>query len=145
MQLNNLKKIVSKRAKRLGRGLASGKGAKSGRGTTRHQTARETVPLHFEGGQGKFVKRFPLRRGKAKNKPVNKTIAIRLTQLAVFKDGETVSKESLIEKNIVSKKDKHKKIKIFCNGSINKKITVYLPVTPGVKEEIEKSGGSITV
>lgn len=66
--LSNLPKIVLSRKKKLGRGLGSGKGAKSGRGTTRHQKARETVPLHFEGGQGRMVKRFPLLRGKGKNK-----------------------------------------------------------------------------
>lgn len=67
--LSNLPKIVSKKKKRLGRGLGSGKGAKSGRGTTRHQKARENIPVHFEGGQGRIVKRFPLLRGKGRNKP----------------------------------------------------------------------------
>ncbi len=66
--LSNLPKIVLPKKKRLGRGLGSGKGAKSGRGTTRHQKARENIPLHFEGGQGRLVKRFPLIRGKGKNK-----------------------------------------------------------------------------
>ncbi len=67
--LSNLPKIVTKKKKRLGRGLGSGKGAKSGRGTTRHQKARETIPLHFEGGQGRIIKKFPLLRGKGRNKP----------------------------------------------------------------------------
>ncbi|MGB9707424.1 MAG: hypothetical protein ACPL1D_01590 [Microgenomates group bacterium] len=67
--LSNLPKIKEKKKKRLGRGLGSGKGAKSGRGTTRHQKAREDIPLHFEGGQGRIIKRFPLMRGKGKNKP----------------------------------------------------------------------------
>ena len=67
--LSTLPKISFNKKKRLGRGLGSGKGSKSGRGTTRHQKARETVPLHFEGGQGRMVKRFPLLRGKGKNKP----------------------------------------------------------------------------
>lgn len=66
--LSNLPKITDKKKKRLGRGLGSGKGAKSGRGITRHQKAREDIPLHFEGGQGRLVKRFPLLRGKGKNK-----------------------------------------------------------------------------
>ena len=66
--LSTLPKIVARRKKRLGRGLGSGKGAKSGRGTTRHQKARESIPLHFEGGQGRMVKKFPLLRGKGKNK-----------------------------------------------------------------------------
>lgn len=67
--LSNLPKIVTKKKKRLGRGLGSGKGAKSGRGTTRHQKARESIPLHFEGGQARIVKKYPLLRGKGKNKP----------------------------------------------------------------------------
>jgi len=67
--LSNLPKIVLHRKKRLGRGISSGKGAKSGRGTTRHQKAREKIPLHFEGGQGRLVKKFPLLRGKGRNKP----------------------------------------------------------------------------
>jgi large subunit ribosomal protein L15 len=71
--LSNLPKSVSKKKKRLGRGLGSGKGAKSGRGTTRHQKAREGIPLHFEGGQGRMVKRFPLLRGKGRNKSIVST------------------------------------------------------------------------
>lgn len=67
--LSKLPKIVGKKKKRLGRGLGSGKGAKSGRGTTRHQKARESIPLHFEGGQARMVKKFPLLRGKRRNKP----------------------------------------------------------------------------
>jgi len=67
--LSHLPKIIKNKKKRLGRGLGSGKGSKSGRGTTRHQKARESIPLHFEGGQGRIVKKFPLLRGKGKNKP----------------------------------------------------------------------------
>jgi len=67
--LSTLPKIKDKEKKRIGRGLGSGKGAKSGRGTTRHQKARESIPLHFEGAQGRIVKKFPLLRGKGRNKP----------------------------------------------------------------------------
>ncbi len=71
--LSKLPKIVDRSKKRLGRGLGSGKGAKSGRGTTRHQKSRESIPLHFEGGQGRMVKKYPLLRGKGRNNPkINK-------------------------------------------------------------------------
>ena len=65
--LHQLPQIVARSKKRVGRGLGSGVGAKSGRGTTRHQRAREKIPLSFEGGQNRLVKKFPLLRGKAKN------------------------------------------------------------------------------
>ena len=67
--LSFLPKLVKRRKKRVGRGLGSGKGAKSGRGTTRHQKARESIPIYFEGGQGRIIKKFPLLRGKGRNKP----------------------------------------------------------------------------
>lgn len=70
--LSTLPKITEKGKKRVGRGLGSGRGAKSGRGTTRHQRARESIPLFFEGGQNRLVKKFPLVRGKSKNKSVSK-------------------------------------------------------------------------
>ena len=70
--LTSLPKIVAKKKKRLGRGLGSGRGSKSGRGTTRHQKAREAIPLHFEGGQARMVKKFPLLRGKGRNKSYKK-------------------------------------------------------------------------
>lgn len=67
--LSQLPRIVDTSKKRLGRGMGSGKGSKSGRGTTRHQKARESIPLHFEGGQGRMVKKYPLLRGKGRNNP----------------------------------------------------------------------------
>ncbi len=79
--LSNLPKITAGKKKRLGRGLGSGRGAKSGRGTTRHQKARETIPLHFEGGQGRLVKLFPLLRGKGRNKS---RISIKLKKIKFY-------------------------------------------------------------
>lgn len=71
--LSTLPQIVSGRKKRLGRGLGSGVGAKSGRGTTRHQKAREKISVGFEGGQNRLIKKFPLLRGKGKNKPMQRS------------------------------------------------------------------------
>ena len=142
--LHLLKKTTDRSKKRLGRGLGSGAGAKSGRGTTRHQTAREKVPLHFEGGQNRLVKKFPLLRGKGKNKAVpNRSISLRLSDLNVFNDGETVSVETLIEKNILTSRDGKKKLKVIASGTLEKKVTVAIAVTPGAKQAIEKAGGAV--
>lgn len=142
--LSQLPKIVEKRKKRLGRGLGSNKGAKSGRGTTRHQTARENVPLSFEGGQNKFIKRFPLLRGKGKNKsPFEKPVIIKVEALNVFNDGDVVDIKSLAEKNIIKKVTKYMKVKILGNGTLEKKVVVTLPVSQSVKKMIEKVGGEV--
>ena len=111
-----------KKKKRLGRGLGSGKGSKSGRGTTRHQKARESIPLHFEGGQGRIVKKFPLLRGKGKNNSIEKKAFIvdleMLNRLAV---NSIVSRELLIKENIITNGKENLPIKILANGQLKKK------------------------
>ena len=85
MNLHSLPKIVDKPQKRKGRGYGSGAGAKSGRGTTRHQKARENVPLHFEGGQNKITKKYPLLRGKGRNKSIREqAITLNVSKLERF-------------------------------------------------------------
>lgn len=141
--LSHLPKITLKRKKRLGRGLGSGKGAKSGRGTTRHQKAREDIPLHFEGGQGKMIKRFPLLRGKGRNKSINKKPVIFYTKdLNQFKDGDIVDIDALITAGLLKEKERKRGVKVLAKGKVEKKITVVLPVSKSAQAMIEK-GGSI--
>ncbi len=141
--LSQLEKTVDKRKKRKGRGIGSGAGVKSGRGTTRHQTARETVPLHFEGGQNRMVKRFPLMRGKSKNKSVrSKPVVITLAKLERFDTNSTVDMNALIEKNlIIGSKDQ--KVKVVATGVLTKSLTIALPVSESAKIMIEKAGGKV--
>jgi len=142
--LSNLPKINIKKKKRLGRGLGSGKGSKSGRGTTRHQKARESVPLHFEGGQGRIVKKFPLLRGKGKNNSIKeKSFVINLESLNKLADNSTVNRETLIKENIITNGKENLPIKILANGSLKKKLIIKLPVSKKVKEAVEKLGGKI--
>lgn len=142
--LSTLAVVVKRRKKRLGRGAGSGKGAKSGRGTTRHQRARENVPLDFEGGQGRMIKRFPLLRGKGKNKSIQlKPIIIGLGELNIYKEGETVSAETLIAKGLLAEEFKKDTIKILANGKIHKKLTIALPVSQSVRKLVESAGGQV--
>ena len=142
--LSNLPIINIKKKKRLGRGLGSGKGSKSGRGTTRHQKARESVPLHFEGGQGRIVKKFPLLRGKGKNNSIKeKSFIINLESLNKLADNSTVNRETLIKENIITNGKENLPIKILANGSLKKKLIIKLPVSKKVKEAVEKLGGKI--
>lgn len=142
--LSQLPKIVDSKKKRLGRGLGSRKGAKSGRGTTRHQKARETIPLHFEGGQARLVKRFPLLRGKDRNKSFNmKPLVIGFKQLTSFKEGEKVTVDALIKKGIVDKQAKEIGVKLLHNGKLEKKLLIVLSVSKKAKAAIEKAGGTV--
>ncbi|MFA6532618.1 MAG: 50S ribosomal protein L15 [Patescibacteria group bacterium] len=142
--LSNLPIINIKKKKRLGRGLGSGKGSKSGRGTTRHQKARESVPLQFEGGQGRIVKKFPLLRGKGKNNSIKeKAFIINLESLNKLGDGSIVTRETLIKEDIITNGKESSPIKILANGSLKKKLTIKLPVSKKVKEAVEKLGGKI--
>ena len=136
--LAQLPKIVDKKKKRLGRGLGGGKGAKSGRGITRHQKARESIPLHFEGGQGRMVKRFPLLRGKGRNKSIKaKPVVIKFSQLAVFKDGDKVNVESLIKMNIVDEKARVNGVKLLGVGKLTKKLTIEVAMSKTARAAVE--------
>ena len=144
--LSQLPKIITPKKKRLGRGLGSGQGAKSGRGTTRHQKARETIPLHFEGGQGRLVKKFPLLRGKGKNKSIRaKAIIISFAWLNQLKDDTVIDRKLLQAEKIVAKNDKFSLVKILGNGKLTKKLIIRIPVSQSAKKQIEAAGGKIEV
>lgn len=142
--LSSLSKLVAHKNKRLGRGPGSGKGAKSTRGTTRHQKARENIPLHFEGGQNRLVKRFPLLRGKGKNTSKRlDPIVLALSKLNIFSDGDVVNIESLAKKEIIEESMKKRKIKIIAGGKLLRKLEINVPVSKSVKKQAEKLGGSV--
>ena len=146
MFLSNLPKITVKAKKRIGRGHGSGRGQKSGRGITRHQKAREDIPLGFEGGQGRLVKRFPLLRGKGRNKSLQqKPLVIGIQDLEVFEAGAIVNRKSLVEKHIIRESDSELDLKILANGTIKKKLIIELPVSVSVKKMIEAAGGEVKV
>lgn len=140
--LSKLPKITENKKKRLGRGGGSGKGNKSGRGTTRHQKARTKIPLHFEGGQAKITKKYPLLRGKGRNKSRKQaTKILSLESLNVFKDGQTVDIKALVEKKLI---DNEKVIvKVVNNGKLNKKIKLEINASKSVIDAVKKAGGSL--
>lgn len=142
--LSSLPKIVFRKKKRRGRGLGSGKGAKSGRGTTRHQKAREKIPLHFEGGQGRMVKKFPLLRGKGRNKPLHvKPFLLNLAVLNIFKDNEVITIDGLIKANIVGDEAKKRGVKILGSGKLEKKLIIKIPASKSAVKVIESTGGRL--
>lgn len=144
IDLSSLPKVVKRKKKRLGRGLGSGKGAKSGRGITRHQKAREKISSWFEGGQNPLIKKFPLLRGKGRNKPIKpKPLIVNLSLLNRLPVQSEVTIETLIKFNLIDEKVKKHEVKILSNGELKKPLIVKLPVSQAAKIKIEKAGGKV--
>jgi large subunit ribosomal protein L15 len=140
ISLSNLPKTTENKKKRLGRGAGSGKGSKSGRGTKRHQKAREKIPIFFEGGQAKITKKYPLLRGKEKNKSLRKkTVIIPLERLNVFNKGEIVNKKSLFDRKLIKKPDKKYNYKVLNKGKLTKNVKLEIKASRSVKKQVAKS------
>jgi len=131
MNLSNLTKTVSRKAKRVGRGPGSGKGAHaSGRGN-KGQKARSKIPNWFEGGQLPLIRRTPFIKGKGRFKPLKaKPITISFTQLNKFKQGSTVDAASAVKTlKLNPKKVATRGLKIVATGKLTRKLTVKLPAS----------------
>lgn len=124
----------------VGRGLGSGHGTYSTRGG-KGQTARtghSKMPANFEGGRQPLVRQMPKLRGfRSLN---SKTLAVSLSKLNVFGDGDTVNLQALIKQGIVDSETASVKL---LRGELKKKLNVKLPVSQSAKEAIEKAGGKV--
>lgn len=145
--MTKLPKVVAHRAKRLGRGIGSGKGGHTvGRGQ-KGQKSRDTIGILFEGIKVKksLIKKLPLQRGKDKNKPHPKPIIIKLAYLNLLPAGSKVNLDLLVKEGIVKKEDaKELGIKILGDGDIKKKLVIEVPISKSAAKKIEKAGGKIT-
>lgn len=144
MNLSELPKITQRKAKRVGRGIGSGKGGHtSGRGT-KGQKARGKVKLGFEGTKTKksFVKKLPLLRGKGKFKPWGeKPEIVNLGDLADWPIKTPVTVENLIKKGLVG--EGVRKVKILGNGEIKLALTVKVATSKQAGEKITEAGGRV--
>jgi len=116
--LHQLPKTVTRVAKRVGRGLASGKGKTAGRGT-KGQKSRSgyNLPRRFEGGQTSLIQRLPKARGFQSRFPKPLTLNIARIETK-FQDGEMVNFQTLIKKGLI-KNDKNP-VKIIGAKKLNK-------------------------
>lgn len=144
MKLHALPKTVDTSNKIVGRGHGSGRGKTAGRGT-KGQKARRNIPLYFEGGALKLIKRLPMLRGNGRNKVfMSKPIEINVGLLEVLGKNATVDFKTLISHKLVTEKEaKLQGVKILGNGELTRPLTVKLPVTKGARLKIEKAGGTI--
>ena len=135
-------KSNKKNRKRVGRGNGSGYGTFSGRGS-KGQKQRGSVPFLFEGGQLPLIKKLPHMRG-FNNIFKTKYSVINLDTLNQFDDGSNISKDSLVQKNII--KNKKNKLKILAGGKLTKKLNITANhFSKSAKEQIESLGGSVII
>jgi large subunit ribosomal protein L15 len=142
--LNKLPKTVGKSKKRLGQGHGSGKVKTSGRGT-KGQHARNTVPLHFEGGALPLTKRLPYLRGKGRNKSFRPVpLVVNIKYLNTLPKNQVVDLDALIKNRIVKEKDaKEFGVKILGDGELTQALIIKLPISRSAAAKVEKAGGKI--
>ena len=145
MKLHELKPAFGSTTapKRLGRGIGSGLGKTSGKG---HKGAKARSGggkrPGFEGGQMPLTMRLP-KRGFT-NKWATEYVAINVSALSIFEDGDVVGPVELIQAGIIKKIEDG--IKIMGNGELTKKLTVQaMKFTATAKEKIEAAGGNCEV
>ena len=146
-QLNKLAPLVKKR-KRIGRG--GSRGGTSGRGH-KGQNARSGggVRVGFEGGQMPLFRRLP-KRGFTNARFKRDVKIINLKQLEqAFQDGDTVTKEILLEKGLVKTRSglngkKDFLLKVLSDGTLSKKLIIEADaVSKAAAQVIVQQGGEI--
>lgn len=118
--------------KRLGRGYGSGVGGHTSTRGQKGQKSRTSVNILFEGLKVKksTIKKFPLLRGKGKFLAKAKSIVIDVSKLNVFKKGDKITLESLIEKGLVDKNKALKfGVKILGQSELKKEFEILVPVS----------------
>jgi large subunit ribosomal protein L15 len=149
MKLHDLKPAPGSRKnrKRIGRGMASGTGKTSGRGT-KGQNARSgggKGPF-FEGGQLPLVRRLPFKRGftnihRIEYKPVNVSL---LQERFGEGDQKEITPELLVEAGIIKRSDKA--VAILGNGELTSALTIKAHrFSKSAQAKIEAAGGAVEV
>jgi large subunit ribosomal protein L15 len=144
MYLNTLKPAPGSKtkAKRLGRGIGSGKGKTCGKGH-KGQKARAGGyhKVGFEGGQMPLQRRIPKSGFNSRKALVREEL--RLSDLNKIDAGvSVVDLTALLAAGLIRHSTKF--VKVIAFGTIQRAITIRgLPVTAGVRKAIEAAGGTI--
>ena len=153
LNLSNLKPAQPRRArKRVGRGLASGKGRYSGRGIKgqKSRAGSHTMRPGFEGGQMPIYMRLGKLRGPYSKDAMpmgphrTSTVPVNVRDLELkFEDGDEVTLEALVEKGVI--KNTRTDVKVLGQGELKKKLSVTAHAfSASAREKIEAAGGKVT-
>ncbi|MBR4406770.1 MAG: 50S ribosomal protein L15 [Clostridia bacterium] len=145
MEIQSMKPAKGARTKyvRVGRGIGSGIGKTSGRGT-KGQHARNTVRPGFEGGQLPLIRKLAI-RGFNNKKFAKVNSVVNVGDLEDLEPNTVVTEELLYAIRIVGKREPYG-LKVLGNGTLTKPLTVQASkFTKSAIEKIEKAGGKVEV
>ncbi len=150
MKLNEIRdnEGARKKSKRVGRGIASGKGKTSGSGQ-KGQKARTGVAVNgFEGGQMPIYRRLPKRGFTNIFKKVYSEVNLSALQTAIdagtLKADKEIDAKSLIDAGVIRKLNDG--ISLLGRGEIKTKVTIKVArASASAKEAVEKVGGKVVI
>ena len=147
MDLSNLKPAAGsvKKGKRIGRGQGSGRGGTSTKGHNGAQArSGYSKKIGFEGGQMPLQRRIPKFGFRNINRVEYSAINLDvLQQLASDLKVTKIDKQTLVDKNLVGKKDL---VKVLGRGEVSSSLEVHAhKFSESAKGAIEKSGGSANI
>jgi len=148
MQLNTLNSKTSRKKKRLGRGIGSGKGKTSGRGHKGQKSRSGVAIKSFEGGQMPLYRRLPKRGFKSLK--INNTALINISKIQEIIENKKINSTAKINLITLQKikliNGKYKKLKLLGTGDVKDKLDIEVNfVSKSAKVKIEKSGGKVTL
>jgi large subunit ribosomal protein L15 len=139
MKYHELNVKPSRKANRVGRGIAGGQGKTAGRGT-KGQGARAGSSKRpgFEGGQNPLMQRLPKLPGFKSHKPSNQNVSTgQLEELKV----KVIDANVLAETGLIT--SPYEKVKLLNKGELSKALNVKLPAASAAAiEAVQKAGGS---
>ncbi|HSX46359.1 MAG TPA: 50S ribosomal protein L15 [Candidatus Saccharimonadia bacterium] len=139
MKFHELQTAKQRKPKRLGRGIASGKGKTATRGTKGQKSrAGYSANPGFAGGSNPLMQKLPKLPGFRSHKIAPETVYT--GQLEQF-GGKTVDAEALAKAGLIS--NPYVSVKLITKGELTKKVTVKLGgASESAKAAIEAAGGS---
>jgi large subunit ribosomal protein L15 len=145
MELHTLKpaKGAVKKAKRLGRGEASGKGGTATKGTKGQQSRTGyKTKVGFEGGQMPIQRRLPKRGFKNNNRVCYQVFNLGQLDELIAKYALTeITLETLYTNSLISRTDR---VKILAGGELKTKINFRVnAASEKARQAIEATGGTI--
>lgn len=145
MRLNELVPApgARKSRKRVGRGVGSGWGKTSGRGSKgQNSRAGGGVRPGYEGGQMPIHRRLPKRGFKNIFKKIYAIVNVR--DLETFESGSVVDEAALVRAGLI--KGKYDGIKLLGHGEISTPLTVKIHgISSSARTKIESAGGTVEV